>query len=56
VQQEVAKVLALPDVRASLDASGRLPLASTPTALGTMVRDALPKWRELVRVAALKPE
>jgi hypothetical protein len=33
-----------------------LPLASTPTALGTMVRDALPKWRELVRVAALKPE
>jgi len=56
LQQEVAKVLALPDVRGSLDASGRLPLASTPAALGSMIRDTTPKWRELVRVAGLKPE
>lgn len=56
LQQEVAKVLALPDVRSSLDASGRLPLASTPAALGALIRDTAPKWRELVRVAGLKPE
>lgn len=56
MQQEVAKVLALPDVRSSLDASGRLPLASTPAALSGLIRDTAPKWRELVRVAGLKPE
>ncbi|MEO6565653.1 MAG: tripartite tricarboxylate transporter substrate-binding protein [Casimicrobiaceae bacterium] len=56
MQQEVAKVLALPDVRSSLDASGRLPLASTPAALAALIRESLPKWRELVRVAGLKLE
>jgi tripartite-type tricarboxylate transporter receptor subunit TctC len=56
LQQEIARLLGQPEMRASLEASGRLALATAPAALATLIRDTAPKWRELVRVAGLKPE
>ena len=56
MQSEVAKALDLPDVRASYEAGGRLPIGNTPQVFAAMIRDSVPKWRELVRVAGLKPE
>jgi len=56
MQREVAAVLAAPDLRAAYDASGRTPIGNAPDALAAIVRDSVPKWRELVRVAGLKAE
>jgi tripartite-type tricarboxylate transporter receptor subunit TctC len=56
MQQEIARALEAPDLRASYDAGGRTAIGNTPEAFGAMIRDGLPKWRELVRVAGLKPE
>ena len=56
LQREVAAALAAPELRAAYDSAGRLPIANTPDAFSAVVRDAVPKWRELVRIAGLKPE
>ncbi len=56
LHREVTQMIALPEVRASFNASGRLPLASPPDSFAALIRDTTPKWRELVRVAGLKPE
>lgn len=56
LHREIARMVELPEVRASFDASGRLPLASPPETFAALIRDTTPKWRELVRVAGLKPE
>lgn len=56
MHREIARIVALPEVRAGFDASGRIPMASPPEAFAALIRDTTPKWRELVRVAGLKPE
>ena len=56
LQREIARALDAPDVRAAYQAGGRTPLGMPPEGFATLIRDAVPKWRELVRVAGLKPE
>jgi tripartite-type tricarboxylate transporter receptor subunit TctC len=56
LHREIVRIIDLPEVRASFDASGRLPLASPPQSFAALIREMTPKWRELVRVAGLKPE
>lgn len=53
---EVARALEAPDVRASYESTGRTPIGNPPEAFAAMIRDGVPKWRELVKVAGLKPE
>jgi tripartite-type tricarboxylate transporter receptor subunit TctC len=56
LQHEIARALASPEMRAAYEASGRIPIGNTPQEFGAMVAESAPKWRELVRVAGLKPE
>lgn len=56
LQQEIARALAAPEMRAAYEASGRVPIGNTPQEFGAMIAESVPKWRELVRVAGLKPE
>jgi tripartite-type tricarboxylate transporter receptor subunit TctC len=56
MQREIARALEAPDVRASYESTGRTPIGNPPEAFAAMIRDGVPKWRELVKVAGLKPE
>lgn len=56
MQREITRALDVPEVRASYESNGRVPIGSTPEAFAALLRDSVPKWRELVRVAGLKPE
>jgi len=55
LQREIVRALQVPEVRDSYENQGRLPLGSTPDAFAALLRESVPKWRELVRVAGLKP-
>lgn len=56
VQQEIAKIIEMPEVRSSWEAAGRIMIGSSPDAFEMMLRESIPKWRELVRATGLKPE
>jgi tripartite-type tricarboxylate transporter receptor subunit TctC len=56
LQREISEVLAKPSVRAAYEASGRIAIGNSPAEFSEMIRHTIPKWRELVRVAGLKPE
>ncbi|MCA3179677.1 MAG: tripartite tricarboxylate transporter substrate binding protein [Burkholderiaceae bacterium] len=56
MQGEIARALEAPDVRASYESTGRTAIGNPPEAFAAMIRDGVPKWRELVKVAGLKPE
>ncbi len=56
LQREISRALQVPDVRASYESQGRVPVGGTPDAFAALLRETIPKWRELVRVAGLKPE
>jgi len=54
LNQAIQKVVALPDVRASLQNSGIEPSASTPAQLDERVRADLAKWSAIIRDAGIK--
>ncbi len=54
LHQAVQKVVALPEVRSSLQNSGIEPAASTPAHLDERVRADLAKWGRIIRDAAIK--
>lgn len=56
LQQEIARALATPEMRAAYEASGRIPIGNTPQEFGAMIAESAPKWREFVRATGLKPE
>jgi tripartite-type tricarboxylate transporter receptor subunit TctC len=56
LQQEIARALATPEMRAAYETSGRIPIGNTPREFEAMIAESAPKWRELVKVAGLKPE
>jgi tripartite-type tricarboxylate transporter receptor subunit TctC len=53
---EVAKVLAMPDVRETLSKAGGEPVGSTPEEFGAFIRSETVKWGAAVKQAGLKPE
>lgn len=52
----IVEVMAMPDVREMITASGSTPRASTPEELRQYVREQLEYWTEAVRVANYRPE
>jgi tripartite-type tricarboxylate transporter receptor subunit TctC len=53
---EIVRALDAPDVRASYEASARLRIGNSPGEFAALIAHSTPAWRELVRVAGLKPE
>lgn len=52
----VAKALALPDLQARFQNFGVIAKGSTPKQLGDLIADEVPRWTQVVREAAIKPE
>ena len=55
MQQEVAKVLQLPEVREKLSASGAEPVGNTPEQFGAYVASEVAKWDRVVKQAKIPP-
>jgi tripartite-type tricarboxylate transporter receptor subunit TctC len=53
VNAETAKVLALPDVKARLDATGMVPQTSSPEELRRKIRAEIAKWAKVVNALGL---
>ena len=51
---EVARILALPDVREKLISVGVEPAPSSPEALATLARDDAAKWSKVIKAAGIK--
>jgi tripartite-type tricarboxylate transporter receptor subunit TctC len=54
IQREVARLVAVPELRESLIAQGNDPVASTPEAFAKQIRTELNQWGKLVRQLGLK--
>ena len=50
---ETGKVLALPDVKARLDATGMVPATGTPQELARTIRNEIAKWAKVVNALGL---
>ena len=55
MQQEIAKVVASPEVREKLSASGAEPVANTPEQFGAYVDAEVRKWERVVKQAKIPP-
>jgi tripartite-type tricarboxylate transporter receptor subunit TctC len=56
LQQEIAKALDTPDVKAKLAALGAEPVGNTPAEFAAMIKSESAKWGKIVREAGIKPE
>jgi tripartite-type tricarboxylate transporter receptor subunit TctC len=54
LQRQVARIVALPQVKARLDALGFSPVASTSEAYGTQIKSDIEIWSKVVRDAGIK--
>ena len=55
LNRELARALESPDIRAYYDAAGRDIVASSPEEFARIIRDEIPKWREVVKLVGIKP-
>jgi tripartite-type tricarboxylate transporter receptor subunit TctC len=53
LQQEIAKVLAQPEVRAAYRAQDAVPIASTPAEFGAFLKEEIDKWGKAIRTAGI---
>jgi tripartite-type tricarboxylate transporter receptor subunit TctC len=56
LQEEVGKVLAMPDVRETLSKAGADPVGSTPEQFTAFIRSETVKWGAAVKRAGITPE
>ena len=56
LQQEIAKIVAQPDVKEKLAALGFVPVANTPDEFGARIKVEIEKWGKVVRDAKLRIE
>jgi tripartite-type tricarboxylate transporter receptor subunit TctC len=56
LQRQIARIVALPDVKERLDALGFAPVASTPEAYATQIKADIKTWSKVVREANIKVE
>ena len=56
LQRQIARIVALPDVKERLDALGFTPVASTPEAYATQIKADIETWSKVVREANIKVE
>jgi tripartite-type tricarboxylate transporter receptor subunit TctC len=54
--REIARIVALPDVKEKMATIGFEPVAATPEQFTTRIKAEIPKWGELIRAANIKPE
>jgi tripartite-type tricarboxylate transporter receptor subunit TctC len=56
LHKEIVAVVGAPDTREALSKAGAEPVASTPAELAAMVRDGVPRYAKIVKMAGVKPE
>jgi tripartite-type tricarboxylate transporter receptor subunit TctC len=56
LQSQIARIVALPDVKERLDALGFAPVATTPEAYGAQIKSDIETWSKVVRDANIKVE
>ena len=56
LQQEIARALDNPDVRAKLAGLGAEPIANSPAEFAAMIKSETAKWSKIVKDANIKPE
>ncbi|PWT84031.1 MAG: hypothetical protein C5B56_16265 [Proteobacteria bacterium] len=56
LQRQIARILALPDVKMKLDGLGFAPVASTPAAYASQINGDIDRWSKVVRDAGIKVE
>ncbi len=56
LNREIARVLALPELRSAWVARGSLPGGGSPEVLAERIRTELPRWREVIERAGIRPE
>ena len=55
LNQDINRLLKLPEIRERLAAEGTLPAGGTPAQFGELVRSEMEKWRRIIRQAAIVP-
>jgi len=55
LNREFARALEAPELMAYYEAAGRNIVASSPEALAALIRDEIPRWREVVKAAGIRP-
>ena len=55
LNQDINRVLKLPEVTERMAADGTIPVGSTPAQFGELLRSELEKWRRIIRQAAIVP-
>ena len=56
LNQDIHRVLKLPDVRERMVTEGTLPVFGTPAQFGELVRAEVEKWRRIIQQAGIAPE
>ncbi len=56
LSSEVAKAIALPDIKTRFDALGIIPGGNTPEQAGKFLDDEIAKWAKVINTAGVKPE
>jgi tripartite-type tricarboxylate transporter receptor subunit TctC len=56
LQRDIARIVALPDVKEKLQALGFVPIANTPAEFGARIKIEMEKWGKVVRAAKLRIE
>jgi tripartite-type tricarboxylate transporter receptor subunit TctC len=54
LSKEIARIVALPDVKEKLSAFGFSPVGSTPEDFATLIKEDIEKWEKTVREAGIK--
>jgi tripartite-type tricarboxylate transporter receptor subunit TctC len=56
LNEEINRILVLPEVRERLLQTGLDPLTGSPAELGALVRNEIPKWAKIIKEAGIKPD
>jgi len=55
LNQEINRILKMPDVRERMTVEGTMPAGGTPAQFGELVRSEVEKWRNIIRQAKIAP-
>jgi tripartite-type tricarboxylate transporter receptor subunit TctC len=56
LNQELRRAVESPEFRSASEGFGRLVTPGTPEAMTATIRDEIPRWREVVHRAQIKPD
>ena len=54
--REISRVIAIPDLQRAWVARGSVPGGGSPEVLAERIRTELPRWREVIERAGIRPE